>query len=167
MTKIRFLPALSLTLALLAVPADAAEQVTSANTATTTDTNLEILRETIRANKKALVAASLDLTEEQAQKFWPIYGRYQKDLTAINDRYVRILEEYEGSFANLSDEKAMQLISDYLTAETDRIILRREYLPQFAEAVPGIDVARFYQIENKMEAVIRHDLAGRIPVVKR
>ena len=61
----------------------------------------------------------------------------------------------------------MQLVNDYLAAESDRIKLRREYLPQFAQTVPGRDVARFYQIENKMEAVVRYDLAGTIPVVKR
>jgi len=166
MTKVCRLLAVSWALALFAVPVHAGQDVAKATATQATETNLEILRDTIRANKKALVAASLDLTDEQAKEFWPIFDRYQKDLTAINDRYVRIIEDYEANFVNLSDEKAMQLLNDYLTAETDRVTLRREYLPQFAQTVPGRDVARFYQIENKMDAVIRHDLARTIPVVK-
>ena len=131
------------------------------------DTNLEILRDSIRANKKALVAASLDLTNDEAQKFWPVYDRYQKDLTALNDRYIEIIKDYTAQFANMTDDQAMKLLDAYLKADADRVKLRQDYVAQVAAVLPGRKVARFFQIENKMDAIARYDLAANIPVVKQ
>jgi hypothetical protein len=131
------------------------------------DTNLEILRDSIRANKKALVAASLDLTNDEAQKFWPVYDRYQKDLTALNDRYIEIIRDYTAQFANMTDDQAMKLLDAYLKADADRVKLRQDYVAQVAAVLPGRKVARFFQIENKMDAIARYDLAANIPVVKQ
>jgi hypothetical protein len=69
-------------------------------------------------------------------------------------------------FRGLSNEKALQLTGDYLAAEADRLQVRRAYLAEFAKILPGRAVARFYQIENKMDAVLRYDLAATIPVVE-
>jgi hypothetical protein len=130
-------------------------------------TNLEILRDTIRANKKALVAVNLTLTDAESAAFWPVYDRYQKDLGAVNDRMVQVIQDYTTSYRDLSDEKAQQLIEQYLTIEDDRAKVRRTYLGDFSKALPGKKVARFYQIENKMDAVLRYDLAAEIPVVEQ
>jgi hypothetical protein len=130
------------------------------------DANLDILRSTIRANKKALVAANLTLSDEEATKFWPLYDEYQKKLTAVNDRMVELIKDYTTHFKELTDEHALKLAEQYLDVEKDRNDVRREYLPQFAKILPGRKVARFFQIENKMEAVVRYDLASEIPVVE-
>jgi len=129
------------------------------------DANLDILRSTIRANKKALVAANLTLSDDEAAKFWPLYDEYQKKLTAVNDRLVALIKDYTTNYTTLTDEHALKLTEQYLGVEDDRIKVRREYLPQFAKLLPGRKVARFLQIENKMDAVIRYDLAEKIPVV--
>ena len=146
-----------LTLALSATPGRAGEAAKA---------NLDILRDTIRANRKALVAANLTLSNDEAGRFWPLYDKYQTELTAVQDRAVKVIEDYTASFKSISDEKAMKLADDWLSAEVDRVKVRRAYLEQFAKVVPGRKVVRFYQIENKMDAVLRYDLAGEIPVVE-
>lgn len=128
--------------------------------------NLEILRDTIRANRKALVAANLTLSDDEASRFWPVYDRYRTELTAVDDRLVKVVEDYTASFPGLSNEKAMKLVDDYLSAEGDRVRVRRAYLGEIAKVLSGRKVARFYQIENKMDAVLRYDLASEIPVVE-
>jgi hypothetical protein len=127
--------------------------------------DLDVLRDAIRANKKALVAASLKLTDDEAGKFWPIYDRYETELKALNDKLVALVQDYTTSFPNFTDEKAKSIADQYLTEEADRAKLRRTYLDEFSKALPGRKVARFYQIENKMDAVVRYDLAASIPVV--
>ena len=87
-------------------------------------------------------------------------------MNAIGDRMVAMIEDYSASFRDLSDDKAMKLVDDYLTVEADRVKVRRTYVAEFAKVLPGRKVARFYQIENKMDAVIRYDLAATIPVVE-
>ncbi len=130
------------------------------------DTNVEILRDTIRANKKALVAANLTLSDTEATAFWPLYDRYEGELKAVNDRLVKIIEEYTKDYRSLSDERAQKLSEDYLTVEEDRAKVRRAYFADFIKVLPGKKAARFYQIENKMNAVVRYDLAATIPVLE-
>jgi len=132
-----------------------------------TDTNLEILRDSIRANRKALIATNLGLTDDEAKKFWPVYDRYEKELTAINDKFLQLIQDYTAHFNDLTDDQAMKILNDYLAVEADRVKLRQDYVKQFAAVVPGLKVARFFQIENKMDAVMRYDLASTIPVVKQ
>ena len=129
------------------------------------DDSLDLLLSTIRANRRALVEVNLKLTAEEAAKFWPLYEQYQKELNVQGDRISALVKEYIENFASLTDETALRLIGDYLDAESKRLEIRRNYLPQFGKILPGRTVARFYQIENKIDAVLRYDLASTIPVV--
>jgi low affinity Fe/Cu permease len=131
-----------------------------------TEASLEALLNTIRTNRKALVAVNLGLSDDEAAKFWPVYDRYQQEIEAIGDRLVAVIQDYTANFRDLSNDKATQLVEDYLAVEADRIRVRRAYVAEFAKNLPGRKVARFYQIENKIDAVLRYDLAATIPVVE-
>ena len=147
------------------VVASGVAQAAEKSAASAPQNEQSILLDTIRANRKALVAVNLGLSEEEAAKFWPLYDKYQKDLNAVGDRVVAIVDDYSKSYRDLSNDKAVKLMEDYLAAEADRIQVRRNYLPEFTKILPGRTVARFYQVENKMDAVLRYDLAAAIPVV--
>ena len=162
MSKIRLLLAAAVILGLSAAALRAA-QPPSSQAATA---NLDVLVDAIRSNRKALVTVNLKLTDEEATKFWPIYDRYQQEINAVGDRLVGVIQDYTANFSTLSDDKAMKLVDDYLAVEADRVKVRRAYVDEFAKALPGRKVARFYQIENKMDAVIRYDLAATIPVLE-
>jgi hypothetical protein len=127
--------------------------------------NLDALLNAIRSNRKALVAVNLQVTDDEAVRFWPIYDRYQKEVNALGDRLVGVIQDYAAHFSDLSDAKATALIEEYLAIEADRVKVRRSYLGEFGKSLPGRKVARFYQIENKMDAVIRYGLASTIPVI--
>jgi len=162
MLKIRLLLAAAVILVLSAGALRAAQPPTGQ----AAEANLEALVNAIRSNRKALVAVNLKLTDEEATKFWPIYDRYQQEITAVGDRLVGVIQNYTANFSDLSNEKAMKLVDDYLAVEADRVKVRRAYVDEFAKALPGRKVTRFYQIENKMDAVIRYDLAATIPVIE-
>src|SRR4051794_15661445 len=161
MLKIRLLLAAAVILGLSAAALRAAPPPTGPAAA-----NLDVLVDAIRSNRKALVKVNLKLTDEEASKFWPIYDRYQQEINAVGDRLVGVIQDYTANFSTLSDDKAMKLVDDYLAVEADRVKVKRAYVAEFAKALPGRKVARFYQIENKMDAVIRYDLAATIPVVE-
>jgi hypothetical protein len=176
----RFLAWLSVTLALIAgavgtgsaadpaaepaAPAAGAPAATESGAADTA--TLDALVSSIRSNRKALVAVNLGLTDVEAAAFWPAYDRYAGEIAAVGDRLTKIIGEYSAAFPDLSDDEAMKLIEDYLAVEADRVAVKRSYLAEFAKLLPGRKVARLYQIENKMDAVIRYDLAAAIPVVE-
>jgi hypothetical protein len=131
-----------------------------------TESTLDVLVNAIRANRKAMVAVNLTLSDAEAAAFWPVYDRYEKEMNALGDRLVTVVQDYSASFKGLSNDKAVKLVDEYLTIEADRVKVRRTYVDELAKILPGRTVARFFQLENKMDAVIRYDLAATIPVVE-
>jgi hypothetical protein len=133
-----------------------------------TQDNMQILRDKIKADKKLLVAANMPLTETEAKAFWPVYDQYQKDLTAINRRMVKLIESYAADYrANtLTDEKAKKLTADYVAIEKAEARLQESYVPKLSKVLPPKKVARYLQIENKIRAAIKYELAGEIPLVQ-
>lgn len=136
-----------------------------AGTALPSPSNLAILLDTIRANRKALVAVNLNISQEEGARFWPLYDRYQEQLKPIGDRQAALIQDYLAHFTDLSNDKALRLVGDYLAIEADRIRIRREFIDEAAKVIPGRTVGRLFQIENKMDAVVRYELAARIPVI--
>jgi hypothetical protein len=162
MSKIRLLLVTVLMLALSAASAHAA----AAADGESEKASVDVLLSAIRANRKALVAVNLKMTDDEAAKFWPVYDSYQKEMNALGDRLVALLGDYGKSFHDMSDDKAMKILDEYLNIEAERVKVKRSYVEQFAKALPGRKVGRFYQIENKMDAVIRYEMAKTIPVVE-
>jgi len=150
-----------------AEPAKSAEPVQTAAPAPTPD-DLQILREKIRADKKLLVAANMELTEAEAKGFWPIYDAYQKDLHAINLRIAAQLESYADDLRNgtLTDAGAKKLIDESVSIEQAEADLKPRHAPQLGKLLPARKVARYLQIENKIRAVVRYDLATGVPLVE-
>lgn len=136
--------------------------------ATSTSSDMEILRQKIKADKKLVVAANMELTEAEAKGFWPVYDAYQKDLTSINDRLAKLILNYADAYKKgpLSDEAAKKLLTESLAIEDAEVKLKQGYVPKLEKAVPAMKVARYMQIENKIRAIIKYELAGGIPLVQ-
>ena len=130
--------------------------------------NMQILREKLKADKKLVVAANMDLTESEAKGFWPVYEQYQKDLDAINQRIGKLIESYAADYrANtLTDEKAKVLIDDMVAIEQAEAGLKTSYVPKLSKVLPPKKVARYLQIENKIRAVVKYELAAGVPLVQ-
>jgi hypothetical protein len=130
--------------------------------------NMDILRDKIRADKKLVVATNMELTESEAKNFWPIYNEYQKDLQNINGRILAVLESYAADFKSksLTDDKAKQLIDEALAIDQAEANLKSTYAPKLSKALPVRKVARYLQIENKIRAVVKYDLAQGVPLVR-
>jgi hypothetical protein len=130
--------------------------------------NMQILRDKIRADKKLVVAANMQLTESEAKSFWPIYDEYQKDLQKLNQRLANLLGSYADDYRNksLTDEKAKRLIDDAVAIDQAEANLKRSYAPKLNKVLPMIKVVRYLQIENKIRAVVKYDIASGVPLVR-
>ena len=130
--------------------------------------NMQILRDKIKADKKLVVATNMELTESEAKDFWPIYDAYQKDLRKINQRIAKLLESYADDFRgkSLTDDKAKKLIDEALAIEQAEADLKGTYAPRLGKVLPVKKVARYLQIENKIRAVIKYDIAQGVPLVQ-
>ena len=128
--------------------------------------NMDVLRERLRADKKAVVASVLELTEGEAKGFWPVYNAYQGDMVAHYDRRLKLLDTYAKTYDAMTDETATSILKQYLGLERDHVALLTSYLPRFSKVLPPRKVAKLYQIENKARALVNYELARGIPLVK-
>jgi hypothetical protein len=130
--------------------------------------NMQILRDKLRADKKLVVATNMELTESEAKSFWPIYDQYQKDLHKINQRVANLLESYADDFRNksLTDDKAKKLINEATAIDQAEANLKGTYAPKLSQVLPVRKVVRYLQIENKIRAVVKYDIASGVPLVR-
>ena len=131
-------------------------------------TNMQILRDKIKADKKLVVAANLKLSDADGKTFWPIYDAYQKDLEGINQRIAKLIESYADAYNKntLNNDTAKKLTDEAIAIEGAEVDLRKNYAGRLGKAgVPATTAARYLQIESKIRAIVRYELAANIPLV--
>ena len=130
--------------------------------------NMQILRDKLKADKKLLVASNMELTESEAKGFWPIYDEYQKELQKINQRMAKVLESFadDNRGKSLTDDKAKKLIDEAVSIEQAEANIKSTFAPKLSKVLPVKKVARYLQIENKIRAVVRYDIAQGVPLVR-
>ena len=146
-------------IALIAVPVFAQDKPAS---------NMEVLRQKIKADKKLIVATNMNLTEAEAKGFWPVYDAFQADLDQINLRLGRLINRYAEVYqaSALNDATAQSLMDEALQIEQAEVSLKQSYVPKLSAVLPVTKVARYLQIESKIRAAIKYDLADNIPLVQ-
>ena len=132
----------------------------------TSQGTMDAVRDSLKAQKRAFVGVNMQLTDAEDAKFWPVYDSYQKDLGKINEKIAAMIVDYAKNYDTLTDGKANQLLVTYMALEKDLLKLKESYLPKFSAVLPQKKVARYYQLENKIQAVVRFDLADQIPLAK-
>lgn len=130
--------------------------------------SMQILREKLKADKKLVVAANMDLKEAEARAFWPLYDEYQRELEKINKRTGDLIRRYarEHNSGDLKNDEARKLISDFLDNETAAITAKRNMVQKVGKVLTGKKTARYLQIENKIRAAVMYELADAVPLVK-
>jgi len=131
------------------------------------DTDMQIMLDKVKADKKLVVAANMNLTETEGKKFWPVYDAYQKELQTINERLANTIRSYANGYVNnsLTDEQAKKLMEDAMKIDEDEVKLRSSYFSKVNAVLPAKMTARYFQIENKIRAALKYELAGGIPLV--
>jgi hypothetical protein len=128
--------------------------------------NMQIVLEKVRADKKLLVAENMELTESEGKAFWPIYDRYQDELFLLRVRSAKLISDYANAFEKMTNENARSLLDEALVIESLGVMLRQVFLSEFRRVLPDVKVARYYQIENKIQAALLYELARNIPLAK-
>ena len=131
------------------------------------DTNMEILLQKVKADKKLLVAGNMGLSDEEGKKFWPLYEEYQKELEHLNHNLGKTIKEYADAFNKgpLSNEQAKRLMDEALAVEEAEAKLKRTYADKIGKVLSAAKTARYIQIENKIRAMLKAELAQEIPLV--
>jgi hypothetical protein len=135
---------------------------------TTGTTNMDILRQKIKADKKVVVAANLKLTDAEGMAFWPVYDAYQNDMQQINQRMAAVIVAYANAYNKgaVPNDVAKKLLDEAVAVDAAESKLKASYVPKILATLPATKAARYVQIENKIRAAMRYELAEGIPLVE-
>jgi hypothetical protein len=131
------------------------------------DMNMQILRDKLKADKKVIVASNMQLTDTEAKAFWPLYDAYQNDVKAINERLGNAILAYADAYkaGPISDAAAKKFLDEAIAIDDAEAKLRKDYAAKLTAAIPAAKAARYLQIESKIRAAIRYEMAAAIPLV--
>jgi hypothetical protein len=132
-----------------------------------TESEIAVTRSDWQADRQALVAANLPMTEAEAAAFWPVYRTYRAEIAVIGDQSVKLVTSYANSYNDVSvtDEQGVALTKDFLKLQKASVEIKQKYVGRFNKVLPGKSVMRFYQIENKLDAMMAVSVSEAIPLV--
>jgi hypothetical protein len=130
------------------------------------DMDMKMLAEQIKADKKLLVVNNMTLTNAEASNFWPLYDAYQKELHTVNHEIARLVVQFAEAYAKgpIPNETAKKIRDDVFALEDKEVQLKRSYSDKMEKFIPAWKVTRYMQIESKIRAVVKFELAARIPL---
>lgn len=126
----------------------------------------EVVKSLLQTGKKAIIVDNMGFTESESKAFWPVYDEFQQLKQKLNERTIKVLTDYMDGYETLTNEKAEALLKEYVAIEKERADLKSAFLPKFTKILPAKKVARYYQIENKLEAMVKYEFAKEVPLVK-
>jgi hypothetical protein len=129
------------------------------------DKLVELLRKDVRAGKADILAKTMELDAAQSTAFWPVYKRYEAERQALGDEKLNIIQDLADHFATLNDANAKGLLDRSFVVEDKRLALEKRYKDEFLKVVPAKTVARFFQVESRLNALISLKLSSQIPLV--
>jgi Spy/CpxP family protein refolding chaperone len=130
------------------------------------DDDISLFRKDVRSLRKQIIAANLDLTDTEAQQFWPIFDRYTAEMRKLFDRKFEVLKEYAENYDTITDEQADTYIQGRAAVEESILQLRLKYIPIFRKVLSGKTAALFTQIDWRLGLVIDLQLASQVPLIQ-
>jgi len=126
---------------------------------------LQQLRADIQADRQAVTAVNLKLTDAEGAAFWPLYREYRAEVAKGGDRLQKMIQDFARVYDTATAEQAKPLVDEMMAIQRAELTVKETFLPKFRKVLPEVKVARFLQIENKFDAIIRLGLANDIPLI--
>jgi deoxyribose-phosphate aldolase len=127
---------------------------------------IDMVRSMQQVERQSIVADAMVLTDQEAAAFWPVYKEYRAAIARVNDQLVKVITDYAAQRDTLTDAQAKKLLADNFAYEQDLVKTRKNYVSRFGKALPMIKVARFYQIDNKLDTITKLVMASQIPLAR-
>ncbi|HLW88944.1 MAG TPA: hypothetical protein VKR57_10665 [Terriglobales bacterium] len=128
---------------------------------------IRLLRSDLKAQKRQIIQEAMQLNDQQAAAFWPVYRDYDAEQTKLGDEKLAIVNDYAQNFLSMNDEKADQLAQRVMVLEDQRIALRRKYYEAMKKALPTVLVVRFFQVDNQIQLLVDLQIASNLPIIEQ
>ncbi len=125
-----------------------------------------VTRATIQAERRQIVAETMQLDPSVNDEFWKLHDAYRDDMNLVNERFNKLLDDYASSYETLTDQQAGALLEEWLEIEREVIDVKKRWVRRFGRKLPERLVVRFFQLDNKLDMVVRAELARIVPLAR-
>jgi hypothetical protein len=126
----------------------------------------ELKKKLLFDKKKIIVMQNMEFTEDEGKFFWPVYNDFQKELFQVNERAAVLIIAYASVYQTMTDEQATKIVKEYFDIQKSRTSILDSYMQELSKGLPAKKVFRYLQVENKLEAIVRYELAEGIPLLQ-
>lgn len=135
-------------------------------TAANQETYLELLKSDLKTQKVAVITEGMAMTDAQSAIFWPIYRKYDAELTTLNDTRLAVIKDFAANFESMTPAKADELTNKTFAFLEGRLKLQKTYYKEFSKALGPVLAAKYMQIERSINTVFDFQIMSQIPLVK-
>ena len=126
---------------------------------------IQMLRQEVGKDRRELVKANMLLTNSEAARFWPLYDEYRAEMNKIGDKRVKLITDFAANRNSMSEDEGMRLLKERIDIEKEKNDLRGDYVKKFNKELSARTTARFFQIDQKLDAAVEAALAAKIPLI--
>lgn len=130
------------------------------------DNYIEVAREVLNTEKKAVIAENMILTDAESGPFWELYNEFNAELYKAHTKRVEIIKEFAANYESMSPAKADELWTRSMAYQGELLNLNKKYYNKFKKVIPADKAALYFQLENKIATLISAQLAVEIPLVE-
>lgn len=127
------------------------------------DSAIEVARSNIRADKNAMISAGMNFSDKDGAAFWPVYRKYEYEQSAVEDLQAAVVKEYVEKYLNMTDADAQAMSERMFECDSREVELRRKYFKEFNKVLPAITVAKFFQLEHRIDLLIGMKVESSLP----
>ena len=124
---------------------------------------LDAIPADLRADKAQVIREAMHFSDKDAAAFWPVYKMYEADLAKLDDERMQLVKSYADKWTTLSDQEAKVMAQKELQLESRRADLRNQYFDRFNKVLPGLTVAKFFQLEHRLDLLVDLKIASELP----
>jgi hypothetical protein len=130
------------------------------------DEDIKLFREDPRSLQKQIIAEYMELSDKEAEQFWPLFERYTQELVAKHDGKYALLKAYAKNYTTMTDQEAETYIRERAAIDQAIIQGRLKYLPLFREILSGKSTALFFQLDWRLGLIMDLQLASETPLIE-
>ena len=139
---------------------------TSGQDSVVSDQQIDLMRKDLRSEKKKVVAANMNLTSAEAEKFWPVYNEYTDETVKINDKKYGLIKAYADNYGHMTDQQAEDYVQGMVQVDELASELRMKYWSKFRQVISARNTALFFQMDRRIMQMIDLQVSSQIPLIE-
>lgn len=126
---------------------------------------IEVVRANMQADRATMITQSMNFSDKEGAAFWPIYRKYEYERSMVGDRRVAVIKAYAAKYSTLSDAEAKGMAERMFDCDARLAALKKKYFKQFNAVLPALTLAKFFQLEHRMDLVMDLKVDASLPAL--